>query len=282
MAGMNDRAAASPASRRPTIPMMIRFYFRLQLVQLRTAIEYNADFWIGIAGATITQLSGLVFISALFSQVPEVEGWTVWEIALIYAMALVPKGITELFCDGPWALRMLVNSGQFDRLLVRPLPASLQTATQIASIHGVGQTGLGIVVFAMASSRAGIDWTAGKALLLAMVLVSSVVMIGAINFLVNMIAFWEPSTESSIPTLFSIMIDFAKFPLDIYNLFIRGLITIVIPYAFISYFPALVLLDKDSSARWLGYLTPVASALVVAVTAFLWNRGINRYQGVGH
>jgi ABC-2 type transport system permease protein len=262
--------------------LLVRFYFRLQLMQLRTAVEYSADFWIGIVGAILTQASGLVFISALFSQVPDVEGWTAWEIALLYAMALVPKGITELFCDGPWMLRTLVNSGQFDRLLVRPVPASLQVATQIASIHGLGQTGLGIVVFVMASARLGLDWSVGKALFLAMVLVSGTVMIGAINFLVNMIAFWEPSTESSFPTLFSVMIDFAKFPLDIYSLLIRGLITVVIPYAFITYFPALVLLDNESPVRWLGYLVPLVTATVVAVTALLWRLGVNRYQGVGH
>lgn len=270
------------SSRRPSFPLLVRFYFRLQLMQLRTAIEYNTDFWIGIAGSALMHVSGLVFISALFSQIPEVEGWTVWEIALMYALALIARGFVEMACDGPWALRMLVNTGQFDRLLVRPLPASLQVATQITSIHGVGQMGLGIVVFVMASDRAGVEWSAGKALYLLVAFLSSAVMLSAINFLVNMIAFWEPSANSAIPTFLATMIDFAKFPLDIYNLLIRGLITVVIPYAFITYFPALVLLEKDSSLRWLGYLTPVAAAIVVAVTALLWRIGINRYQGVGH
>lgn len=275
-------AADRTSSRLPSLGLMLKFYLKLQLVQLRTAIEYNSDFWIGIGGAALTQISGLVFLSALFSQIPEVEGWTVWEIALLYAMALIPKGITELLCDGPWSLRAMVNSGEFDRLLVRPIPPALQTATRIASIHGLGQTTLGIVVFVMASNRADLDWTVTKALFFGMILVSGTIMIGAINFLVNMIAFWEPSTQSAFPTLFSQMINFAKFPLDIYNVLIRGLITVLIPYAFITYFPALVLLDKDSSVRWLGYLSPLAMLVVVIVTSVLWRLGVNRYQGVGH
>lgn len=268
--------------RRPSIALMLKFYFKLQLMQLRTTIEYSADFWIGIAGSALTHISGLVFIAALFGQIPEVEGWTVWEIALMYALALIPKGITELFCDGPWALRMLVNSGEFDRLLVRPLPPALQTATRIASVHGLGQMGLGIVVFTMATRRIDVEWTFGKVLFFGMILSSSAVMIGSINYLVNMIAFWEPSTQSAFPTFFSMMIDFAKFPLDIYNVLLRGLITVVIPYAFITYFPALVLLDKDSPVKWLGYASPLATFIVVAVTSLLWRLGINRYQGVGH
>jgi ABC-type uncharacterized transport system permease subunit len=68
--------------------------------------------------------------------------------------------------------------------------ASLQVATQIASLHGLGQMGLGIVVFAMASDRSALECSAGKALYLLVVFVSSSVMLAAINFLVNMIAFW--------------------------------------------------------------------------------------------
>jgi ABC-2 type transport system permease protein len=77
-------------------------------------------------------------------------------------------------------------------------------------------------------------------------------------------------------------IDFAKLPLDIYSVLIRGLITVVIPYAFITYFPALVLLEKDSSLRWLGHLVPLVAAIVVVVTALIWRIGVNRCQGVGH
>jgi ABC-2 type transport system permease protein len=273
---------ARPGSRRPSVGLLVRFYLRLQVLQLRTAIEYNADFWIGIAGSALMHVSGLVFISALFSRIPEVEGWTAWEIALMYALALIARGFAEMACDGPWALRMLVNTGQFDRLLVRPVPASLQVATQIASIHGLGQIGLGVVVFVMASVRVGLDWSVGKALYLVVAWLSGVVMLAAINFLVNMIAFWEPSAQSALPTLLATSIDFAKFPLDIYNLLIRGLITVVIPYAFITYFPALVLLGRDSPVRWLGYLVPLVAAIVVVVTAVLWRIGVNRYQGVGH
>ena len=95
-------------------------------MQLRSAVEYAADFWIGIVGAVLMQASGLVFISALFSQVPQVAGWTVWNIVLLYGLAMLPKGLTELFCDGPWTLRMKVNSGEFDRVLVVSKPFSAE------------------------------------------------------------------------------------------------------------------------------------------------------------
>jgi hypothetical protein len=118
------------------IRRLVRLYFTLQLIQLRTVVEYRGDFWIGILGAVLMHGVGLVFIGALFSRIPEIAGWTVWEVAILYGLTLIPRGLGELFCDGPWTLRAKVNSGEFDRILVRPISPALQAATQLASIHG--------------------------------------------------------------------------------------------------------------------------------------------------
>lgn len=260
----------------------LHLYFKLQFMQLRSTVEYAADFWIGILGAMLMQASGLVFITALFSQIPAIAGWTVWNIALMYGLAMVPKGLTELFCDGPWMLRAKVNSGEFDRVLVRPVSPALQSATAIVSIHGLGQVILGVIMITLGLTRSevSLDWWALPYLVV--IVISSAVMIGALNFVFNMTGFWEPSAQSALPTMMALMIDFAKFPLDIYNNLIRGIVVIVIPYAFVSYFPALVLLDRDSDWKWLGFATPLATVWVVWLTSWLWGKALNRYQGVGH
>lgn len=260
----------------------LRLYFKLQLMQLRSTVEYAADFWIGIVGAMLMQASGLVFITALFSQIPEIAGWTVWNIAVLYGLAMLPKGLTELFCDGPWMLRSKVNSGEFDRVLVRPVSPALQSATAIVSIHGLGQVILGIVVLSLGLARSEVAFQWWTLPYLMVVVVSSAVMIGALNFVFNMTGFWEPSAQSALPTMMALMIDFAKFPLGIYHNAIRFFVILIIPYAFISYFPALVLLDHDSGWKWLGFATPLATLWVVLATRWLWGKALNRYQGVGH
>ncbi len=197
-----------------------RLYLALQLVQLRAAVEYRGDFWIGIIGAMLQQAAGLVFISALFTQIPEVGGWTAWNVAMLYGLAMIPKGLTEFFCDGPWMLRTQVNTGEFDRVLVRPISPALQSATAIASIHGFGQLGLGIIVLWIGMSRSEMTFTWWTLPFLLVSIAASAVMIGALNYVINMIGFWEPSAQSALPTLVALMIDFAKFPLDVFNLVI--------------------------------------------------------------
>lgn len=265
-----------------TIRRNARLYAKLQLIQLRTAVEYRADFWIGILGATLMHGAGLVFAVALFGQIDELGGWAAWEVAILYGLTLIPAGLRELFCDGPWLLRSLVNTGEFDRLLVRPVSPAMQVATRLASIHGVGQLSLGVTLVLLGAARSGLDWSPWKVLFLLVSIMSSLGLLIAIGFLVNLIGFWEPSAQSAIPTAYAMLIDFAKFPLDIYSNVIKVLVTVVAPYAFISYFPALVLLDRDSSWRWLGFASPLVTLLAAALTAWTWRKALNRYQGVGH
>ena len=51
-----------------------RLYMKLQLIQLRTVVEYRGDFWIGIFGAALDQMGGLLFIWLFFRQIPEIGG----------------------------------------------------------------------------------------------------------------------------------------------------------------------------------------------------------------
>jgi len=117
---------------------------------------------------------------------------------------------------------------------------------------------------------------------LAVTLLSSVLLIGAVNLATNCIAFWEPSSSGSFPFMVQNFLEFAKFPLSLYDRFVQGLVTWVLPFAFVSYYPGTTLLDKPVSSPWLGYLAPLGGPAVALITALIWRTGLRRYQGTGH
>jgi ABC-type uncharacterized transport system permease subunit len=53
-------------------------------------------------------------------------------------------------------------------------------------------------------------------------------------------------------------------------------------FAFVSYFPALILLGKLHSNLWIAYVAPVIGLLAVCVAALLWRRGLVQYQSAGN
>lgn len=252
------------------------------MVHLRTHLEYEADFWIGVVGVALTHGAGLVFVWTVFQRVPKVAGWTLWEIAFLYALAIVPRGLVELLADGQWRLRALVNRGEFDRLLVRPVSPALQLVTQMSSIHGFGSVLLGAVVLARALDHLDLAWGPGQWGFLALSIAGGATLIASVNFATNCVAFWDPSANSAFPFLVQQSLEFAKFPVSLYGRLIQALLTWVLPFAFVSYYPGTVLLGRPGGDRAIGYAAPLAGPAVALLAGLVWRRGLMRYQGTGH
>jgi ABC-2 type transport system permease protein len=259
----------------------LRIYGKLQLHHLRSHLEYEADFWVGIVGMVLTQGAGFVFIWALFTRLPEVQGWTLADVAFLYGLSIIPRGLADVFCDGVWRLHFIVNIGDLDRILVRPVSPVLQVLTQSASVHGFGTVILGGVIVGRAGSEAAIAWDAPRVVLFALSVVAGVVMIGSINLATNTLAFWGQGANTAFPFLVVNLSEFAKFPLSIYDRAIQIFLTWVLPFGFIAYYPGAVLLGKTDVPAWAGYVTPVVGLLAAAIASLIWAQALRRYQGTG-
>lgn len=260
---------------------MLRIYLRLQLTQLQSGMSHRGDFLVLVVGVLLQQSVSLVFLWVFFSQVDELGGWSVWDIVVLQGIVLISTGLADLVGDGSWQLRGDVNTGAFDRVLVRPLPAALQQATSRPAGHGLGHVGLGLTALILGMTRADVMITWWTIPLIIVAALSGGVIHLAINFITNMTVFWEPSASSGLPTLVGRLREFAKYPLTIYEGITRVLVTII-PYAFVGYFPTLLILDRGGPERLLGWTAPSAAALMAGIAALLWRSALRRYQGVGH
>ena len=119
----------------------LSIYTKLQLLHIRAHMEYRLDFFIGVFGAALKHFSSFVFIWALFSTVPQVNGWSLWEIAFLYGLLVIPQGLVEVFCDGQWRLRFLVNTGELDRLMLRSISPALNGMRRRPNPHKSGKPG---------------------------------------------------------------------------------------------------------------------------------------------
>ena len=75
--------------------------------------------------------------------------------------------------------------------------------------------------------------------------------------------------------------DLARFPLSIYPIALKAVLGVVLPFAFISFFPIASLLDTGTS-RWVGLLTPLIAAYCAGLAAFIFRRGLRRYESAGN
>jgi len=189
------------------------FLFTRFLAQnIKIKLEYKADFVIMLFSGSVLQLLGLMFLSVLYSKIPPIQGWTMWEIVLILASIFFTEGVVSFAFEGMWRTMRLINLGDLDRLLLRPVSPILQILTYDLGVHGIGNMVTGVILFMIALGRTHIVWTADRILYLPVIIVSAAAIRTAISFAANCSGFWLTSFYNAFPMMVHQMADFAKYP----------------------------------------------------------------------
>lgn len=256
-------------------------YRRCLGAHLRSTLEYEADFWIMSVAALLTQGVGFIFLWAIFRTIPEINGWQFWDVALIYSLVVLSEGVAVLFGQGIWSLAMIVNLGGFDALLVRPYSPLLQVLSSQVGMNGLGNVALGGGMLVGALVHVDIAWSPALVGLGVVLLVSATLVKVGLNVVTNCAAFWLRTPWSMFAFSMHTFGELARFPITIYGPLVRLALTLVLPYAFMSYFPAGVVLSTGN-APWVGLLTPVVAVYCLVLGSRVFRAGVARYESSGH
>ena len=265
-----------------TTPGRVLFlYRRLFGQQLKAILEYSSDFYVMIGAAALTQIVGFLFLWVVFSRIPVIQGWTFWEVAFMYAMIYFSEGVGSLFFEGTWRMLRLVNMGELDRYLVRPAPIVLQIFCMGIGMNGIGNIAIGGCIIGMSLYHVQIDWSPLTVLTALVLLASALTVRVGINLAANCSAFWIRASGNAFPIMIHNMGEFAKYPITIFSLGLQLFISLAVPFAFVSFFPAAVLFGKEEWIAY-GWLSPLAAAYVVGVALLLLRIGLRRYESSGN
>lgn len=73
---------------------------------------------------------------------------------------------------------------------------------------------------------------------------------------------------------------FARYPLEIFNRFIRVILTFIIPFSVVIYMPIRALLFNENLLLVSGYVILVSLAML-GLYLFVWHRGLRKYESAG-
>ncbi len=248
--------------------------------RVKILMEYRMNFLIGATSTIMMQGAGLLAVWVIMSQIPDLNGWTLPQVLLIYGMITLSKSINHMFADNLWTLgRDYVRSGQFDRFMVRPIDPLFHLLADRFCHDGIGNFLVGGVLVAVAAARLGIVWTPGIIVYFVVMVLSGGVIFIALNLMTCVSAFWIMDSVPVTRVVFE-MHEFAKYPLSIYPRAIGLLLTWAIPFGFASYFPAARLMGIASPA-WQAYGAPVVAAVLLAIALWVWRFGLRHYGSTG-
>ena len=257
-----------------------RLYKTFVVQQLKQLMEYRVDFLTGAGSFLVGQITNIVFISIIFSQIPNLKGYEYYEIIFIYGFSLVPRGLDHLFTDNLWKVAwFIVRKGDFDKYLTRPINPLVHVIMEALQFDALGELMTGIVLMIIASIKLDITYDGVTIMLMLLAFVFGTVIYSAIKIAGAALALWIKSSGSILQVLY-MSSDFAKYPVTIYNGFVRNIVTYILPFAFTAYYPASYILRGNNPLFCFGAGTAIA-AVLLTLSVMLWNKGIGAYESAG-
>jgi len=253
---------------------------------LKSRMEYRADFFVECLAAALQQSSGLLALLFLFNNFHALSDsnnhtWSRDEVLFIYGFSLVPMAFFDAFAMSFYMFSdKYIVQGELDRLLLRPLSSLFQLFMEGISFDFIADLTLGIALLGYAWHHVGpaIEITVLLEFL-AMVFGAWGVVTG-VFLAMTAISFWSQDRLSFLPPVYNLL-NFARYPLSIYRPAIRLLLTFVIPFGFVAFYPASAFLKSGEAFRQFSVFVPVAGMALLVIGALVWRAGIRRYSGAG-
>jgi ABC-2 type transport system permease protein len=255
------------------------YYLRLVGGQLRmsvlAALQYRLGFWTeGILGILWSALGMAPLLIAVEHQ-GAVVGWSGWELVVLTGCFTLISGLFGALIQP--ALNESMNHirrGTLDYVLLRPADALvLCLVTAFAPwrlIEALG--GLGLIVAGLGQlgrAPSGLELLSALGMGLAGVLA-----LYAVGVLILCASFRAVQLQN-LTFLMEALLDFARWPAQVFRGFLRMVFTFVIPLAVMTTYPAEALLGRLAGGTVVTAMATSVGLMVVA--RLLWTRSLRGY-----
>ncbi|MFI1152438.1 ABC transporter permease [Streptomyces sp. NPDC020817] len=274
----------------PLVPVRIRAveglrgYGLIVAMWVRSTMAYRTSFFLSTFGNAAITLLDFVAIWIMFSHVDVLGGFTLPEIALLYGSSSASLGLADLLLGNTDRIGVRIRDGSLDTMLVRPVPVLAQVAADRFALRRVGRIGQGLAVLVWAVSQLDVEWTAGKVLLVPVMVLAGAAIFGAVmvaGAAFQFVAGDAAEVQNSFTYGGNTMLQYPPtvFAKDL----LRG-VTFIVPLAFVNWLPALYVLGRPyplGLPGWVAFVSPLVAVVVFVPASLAWRAGLRSYRSTG-
>jgi ABC-2 type transport system permease protein len=255
--------------------------WRLFVMVLKRRLAYRGDLILAGLDEIMRGLVALAMLQVYVAKTQAIGGYTSAELLFVLGFSLVPISFFHSFCGNLYSLSSVyIIQGNLDRVLLRPYPSFLQICLDRISVEDLSGAVLGCILMMVAAVQIpGFSWDFLHLAALVVMLLSAFGVVVAVFMAFAATGFWFEDRVGMVPPVYNLM-EFGRWPSGIYHSGIKVLITCVIPFAFVAFYPAsLFVRGEQPWYAWL--LTPAVAAASLFIAQALWRTGLRRYHSSG-
>jgi ABC-2 type transport system permease protein len=248
-------------------------WIRSASMAMQAQLTYRLGSFGFLLGKMIRLLFFFAFMAAVFNHVETVAGYSLVETALFFMTFNLVDMTAQILFRAVYGARRTVNEGDFDFYLVQPCsPLFRMTCSTVDFLDIVTIIPVIFMTGAVFARLPPMPWERYAAYFF--LLANGVALIYAIHVLVAALAVRTQELESAIWIYRDVMF-MGKFPVDVYAPAVRWALTLGIPIAVMTTFPAKALLGRLSQS-WMVYAFGLTAA-ALPLSYLFWKDSVAQY-----
>ncbi len=257
----------------------LSLYFSFLHASLKETLIYRIDCIVAVLSELVVQAVSLIFMFIVFQTTTNIGGWSFEQILFLYGLTRLSVAISTFCFDGLYELGpKYMKNGEFDKFLLRPVHPLISVFGSTKDFMALGDFILGLVIVVIILNILSIPITAVLIFQIIFFSIIGALIFGAIKTIFSVTSFWTYRSNEIIWSFYRVY-TLTEYPLNIYNIGIKVILSIILPYAFISYIPSLSYLGINS---YLIYISPLIAIVLWIIAIKIWNLGLNKYRSTGN
>ncbi len=274
---MRSRVGREIAAVKATVKHYGTLIFLILKNTLINELEYRLNFLSNLGLSLFWMTWAALSVRVYFFHAERIGGWTYNEMLIVMGLFFAMNGYRQMILTPNLShITEYVQQGTLDYILTKPVDSQFLVSLRHIGVYNWGDPILGLGLVAFALLRLGRVPSPDQLLLFALLIVAGMVLLYSISLILQTTTFWLVNIRR-VDALIQGVLETGRFPINFYRGVVRAALTVVVPIAFMTTFPAQALLGRLE-----GWLAAAAIALAVvlfiAASAF-WRFGLRYYAG---
>ena len=260
----------------------LTIYLKRQGYNIAAELQYRANFIATLITVLTQPITMILSFYIITSQFDTFGGWTFWHMSFIYGIWRLGHSISISFFQQGWDIGAFVKSGEFDTYLIKPLDPLFQLFCIRYQKIGFPHFISGIVIVSICVAKLELSIGMLDILFLVVVVLSAAVIEMSVTLLFSSFSFWFIDAGNILRVALNTNYELMQYPINIYNDTIKILLTFILPYAFMSFYPSyhFITNGQDISPIFI-YGSPIVALIMAFISRSVFMLGIKHYNSSG-
>lgn len=246
-------------------------------VNVQMALAYRADTVVNILLNLMWLGWELLSLSIIFNNTETLGGWGIGElIALLGVFRLVNTLMIALVWPNTEKFNQSIRDGSMDYTILQPVNSMFLVTFSRITVWRIWDLVLAVILIVVGINMSGDVTSPLQILTFVLLSITGTIVIYSLWIVLIALTFWLTKFDNNV-TILQALMDAGRYPVTVYPVWLRVIVTFIIPIAVATTIPLQALRGELITGQVLMYIAISIASFWVA--SIVWKAGLKRYSG---